>query len=290
MAPRHMPPGFMLYHDHVMSAARLTDAEFGRLIRALAVYSETEIVPELQEPEIYLFDLFRAVVDTNKAKYLDRCETNSKNSRSGLKGSKTEKEAELQASPGTEDPIDPSTADNDRQRSSANGSQSPLNKNINKNKNKKQTIKQCPPYSPPGGTPPGDTDGFETFFDAYPLHVSKQDALKAWNQLNPDSALRHVILSAIEKQKQCDQWNREGGRFIPNPANWLRGHRWEDEPQQTQSRASPHRNPQGDFSQRDYHDSQEESLTDTLNRQEQARAKKSSEPIIPAAEAPKAGI
>ena len=167
----HKLPGFMLYHDHVKSAARLTDAEFGRLVRALAAYSETETVPDLQGPEIYLFDLFRAVVDTNRAKYLDRCKTNSQNSRSGRKGSKTEKEAEPRPSPDNEGPLDPPAADddppaspdsedpiqpatvNDRQRSSANGSQSPLNKNINinKNKNKKQTIKQCPPYSPPGG-------------------------------------------------------------------------------------------------------------------------------------------
>ena len=162
MAPRHMPPGFMLYHDHVNSAARLTDAEFGRLIRALAVYSETGTVPDLQGPEIYLFDLFRAVVDTNRAKYKARCETNSKNSRSGRKGSNTEKEAELQTSHDTKDPIDPPAADddppaspdseypiqpttvNDRQRSFANGSQSPLNKNKNININKKvQSLNLC---------------------------------------------------------------------------------------------------------------------------------------------------
>ena len=84
-----MAPGFMLYHGHVKSAARLTDAEFGRLIRALTVYSETGIVPELQGPEIYLFDLFRADVDTNQAKYRIRCETNRKNRMHGLKGSKS---------------------------------------------------------------------------------------------------------------------------------------------------------------------------------------------------------
>ena len=115
----HKLPGFMLYHDHVKCAARLTDAEFGRLIRALAVYSEMENVPELHGPEIYLFDLFRAVVDTNKAKYRTRCETNSKNSKGGRKGSKAEKEAESQASPDTEAPILPMT-DDDHQPSSNN--------------------------------------------------------------------------------------------------------------------------------------------------------------------------
>ena len=62
----------------------------------------------------------------------------------------------------------------------------------------------------PMGTPPGDTDGFELFFSAYPLHVSKQDTQRVWNQLNPDPALRETILSAIEKEKRCDQWSRDG--------------------------------------------------------------------------------
>ena len=125
-----MVPGFMLYHSHVNSAARLTDAEFGRLIRALAVYSEKGIAPELPGPEIYLFDLFRVDVDTNKAKYQTRCETNRENSKGGRKRSKSEKEAEPQASPDNEDPnpIQPRTTDNDRQRSSTTVPQSPLNK------------------------------------------------------------------------------------------------------------------------------------------------------------------
>ena len=319
----HMPPGFMLYHDHVNSAARLTDAEFGRLIRALAAYSETENVPELQGPEVYLFDLFRAVVDTNKAKYRERCETNRKNCKGGRKGAKSEKEAKPQAAPDTEVPMSP-TMDNDRQRSFTTGHQRALN--INKNINKKINIKECPPYSPPKGTPPGDTgrqrdretgdgsvspfiprkgdaelslclpgpspvsSGFEKFYAAYPLQVAKQDALKAWNRLNPDPALREVILAAIERQKQCDQWNREGGRFIPNPANWLRGCRWEDDLRKTQPQASAQRNSMADFSQRDYHDSQEESLTELLDRMEKAMAEQSTGSIIPAGEAPKPGL
>ena len=39
------------------------------------------------------------------------------------------------------------------------------------------------------------------------------------------------ILTAIEKQKQTAQWQEDGGRFVPYPATWLNGHRWEDEVQ-----------------------------------------------------------
>ena len=38
-----------------------------------------------------------------------------------------------------------------------------------------------------------------------------------------------AILAGIEKQKQSAQWTKDGGQFIPHPATWLNGCRWEDE-------------------------------------------------------------
>ncbi len=35
--------------------------------------------------------------------------------------------------------------------------------------------------------------------------------------------------TAIEVQKQSEQWTKDNGRFIPNPATWLNQGRWEDE-------------------------------------------------------------
>jgi hypothetical protein len=37
------------------------------------------------------------------------------------------------------------------------------------------------------------------------------------------------MLSAIDLQKRSDQWRREGGQYIPNPATWLSQGRWDDE-------------------------------------------------------------
>ena len=37
------------------------------------------------------------------------------------------------------------------------------------------------------------------------------------------------MTAAIAKQKLSDQWTKEGGQFIPHPATWLNGKRWEDE-------------------------------------------------------------
>ena len=70
---------------------------------------------------------------------------------------------------------------------------------------------------------------FDRFWKAYPRKTAKQDAAKAFARLNPDEALMTVILGAVEKQKQSDQWTRDGGQYIPHPATWLNGRRWEDE-------------------------------------------------------------
>ena len=37
------------------------------------------------------------------------------------------------------------------------------------------------------------------------------------------------MLAALERQRASDQWRKEGGRFIPLPATWINGRRWEDE-------------------------------------------------------------
>lgn len=71
------------------------------------------------------------------------------------------------------------------------------------------------------------TDAFDTFWEAYPRHEAKKDARKAWGQVNPSEETLGKILAALEWQKQCDQWLRG---YIPLPATYLRGERWEDEP------------------------------------------------------------
>ena len=70
---------------------------------------------------------------------------------------------------------------------------------------------------------------FDVFWAAYPRHTNKQAALKAWIALNPDEELQKTILAAIERQKKSAQWARDGGQYIPHPATWLHGQRWEDE-------------------------------------------------------------
>lgn len=76
-------------------------------------------------------------------------------------------------------------------------------------------------------------DDFDVFWANYPKKVAKAEARKAWARLKPTEPLVHEIIGALAWQRRRDDWIRDGGKFIPHPATWLRGARWEDEPTET---------------------------------------------------------
>ena len=87
--------------------------------------------------------------------------------------------------------------------------------------------KDIPPISPKGEKDCSDL--FNRFWAAYPKHIAKQSAVKAFEKLKPDEKLLEAMLKAIEMQKESKQWEKDGGAFIPYPATWLNQRRWEDE-------------------------------------------------------------
>lgn len=67
---------------------------------------------------------------------------------------------------------------------------------------------------------------FDRFWEAYPRKVGKVKAQAAFQKVTvPVDSL----LAAIAEQKKSPQWQKDNGQFIPHPATWLNGHRWEDE-------------------------------------------------------------
>lgn len=74
----------------------------------------------------------------------------------------------------------------------------------------------------------GGGEGFEEFWRTYPKKANKGDARKAWASLNPDEVLRRRILLAVAAHRARADWCKEDGKYIPYPASWLRGERWED--------------------------------------------------------------
>ncbi len=69
-------------------------------------------------------------------------------------------------------------------------------------------------------------DDFSRFWKAYPRKVGKGAAQKAWNKAKVTFA---DVEGAIEAQRKSEQWQKDGGQYIPHPATWLNQQRWEDE-------------------------------------------------------------
>lgn len=74
-------------------------------------------------------------------------------------------------------------------------------------------------------TPP---DGFAEFWTAYPRKVGKGEAEKQWRKAKGIDL--QAVLKAIERARATEQWQKNGGQFIPHPSTWLSQRRWEDEP------------------------------------------------------------
>lgn len=70
---------FCAYHDMLGAMRKLSDAECGRLFRALLAYSSGEKSINLQGREELLFDVFSQQIDRDAKRYEDRCNKNRDN-------------------------------------------------------------------------------------------------------------------------------------------------------------------------------------------------------------------
>ncbi|MCI9348570.1 MAG: hypothetical protein HFF83_04990 [Oscillibacter sp.] len=100
-------------------------------------------------------------------------------------------------------------------------------KSENANKDKEESKEDISPL-----TPQGADKLFDQFWSAYPKKKGKEQARKAWKKLAPDKDLCRQMAAALKWQKQSQEWRKDGGQFIPYPASWLNGRRWEDVPDQ----------------------------------------------------------
>ena len=96
-----------------------------------------------------------------------------------------------------------------------------VNENVfeNVNEKRKRVSAQC-------GA--GVDDTFDQFWSVYPRKVGKKDAVKVWNQIRPNPDLTNQIVQGVERWKSSEQWTKDDGRFIPYPATFLRGERWNE--------------------------------------------------------------
>ena len=97
----------------------------------------------------------------------------------------------------------------------------PVNVNENENGNDNENEKRA-------HSGRGAADGFDRFWASYPRRVGKKDAVAVWKKIDPDDALVDRIVAGVERWKRSEQWTKDEGRFIPYPATFLLGERWNE--------------------------------------------------------------
>ena len=68
---------------------------------------------------------------------------------------------------------------------------------------------------------------FQTWYTIYPRKEAKKDAQKAWNGLSDAQQLAAIIGIAAWRKVLLDRC-QGNVHYIPLPASWIRGERWED--------------------------------------------------------------
>jgi|GEM_PF-6662128 len=68
---------------------------------------------------------------------------------------------------------------------------------------------------------------FADFYALYPRHIARKDAEKAWRQVIKEGIQPATILDGL--RRQLPVMAAKDKQFLPYPATWLRGWRWEDE-------------------------------------------------------------
>lgn len=76
--------GFICHDDYLQKTAKLTNAEVGRLFRALMRYHATGVADEIDGRESIAFDFIREDIDRTEAAYKVKCEKNRNNRLSAL--------------------------------------------------------------------------------------------------------------------------------------------------------------------------------------------------------------
>jgi hypothetical protein len=211
--------GFVLYYDYRQHLALLTDEERGQLLTALLDYGEHGKEPKLDGAAQMAFSFIRAQMDRDEAKYIETCRKRSEAGRQG--GRPKAKESDEKQTEAKK-----ANAFSEKQNK-AKKADTETDTETDTDTDTDTDIK-IPP-SPPRGTAAQDRR-FAEFWQLYPKKVGKASCLKAWQKLKPDAELFEHIMNALSRQKASEQWQREGGRFIPNPLTWLNQGRWDDEP------------------------------------------------------------
>ena len=215
---------FQAYHSILEAMEQLDDAERGRLFTALLIYSETGEAPELSGNERFVFPALRGQIDRDVEAYAEKCRKLAMNSRQRQKGlveteTPNENHAEQNESIDSNcNQLIKNEINCVQGKGEGKGDGEGKGEEEGKGKGKKGVT---PPISPPYG--------FLEFWEAYPRKQAKVDAVKAWKKLSPSPDLVTRIIASVQHACDSPAWRKDGGQFIPYPATYINGRRWEDE-------------------------------------------------------------
>ncbi len=198
----------VLFPEVYTNAVKMTDAQFGALMRAVFAYRFEGSVYEGDDLAVDVS--FRAVAGQID-RYAEVCGTNRNNASGEAECSEIQGNSEECTEGQRNHPPNPIP----------NPIPSPI---------------PNPHTENTAGKPPVVNGSFEKFWSAYPKKVGKQAAKKAFDRVKVPV---ETLLSAVKRQKCSAQWSRDNGQYIPNPATWLNQGRWDDE-------LEPEKAPQGD--------------------------------------------
>lgn len=193
------------FFDWIEQTEALEDDERGRLFVAILEYARSGIAPDLAGRESILFPVFKSQVDRD-------LENSTAYAENGKKGGKTKNLSQTEPKLTKPNQSEPKRPNKEKEEDKE------------KDNDKDEEITAA---SPPTRAKSSD---FDLFWQAYPKKVGKEAARKAFSRVK---APLESLLTAIERQKCGNQWTKENGRFVPNPATWLNQGRWEDEVAQT---------------------------------------------------------
>lgn len=222
---------FILYTSYLDTLEKLPVEEVGKVMLAIMHYTKDGTIPKLEPLANLCFTFIKSQLDRDKEKYENIKKKRAENGKKGgqkraenLATKQAEQANQANATFAKQNQAKPSKSSKTKHNVYDND-----NVNVNDNVNDNvinNVIDNIPPLSPNGGE---RAQMFKKFYSSYPKHKGKQEALKAFEKLNPNGDLFKEIMAALEKQKQSDEWQRENGRFIPMPSTWLNDKRWEDE-------------------------------------------------------------
>ena len=189
-SPTYIP----FFLDDLDALEPLCEEERGRLFTALLQYGKTGELAELSGNEKFLFPMFKGRIDRFYKSYQETCERNKNNIKKRYTKSTTVYGgSERTRSLPSEEEEEAETESKSEAKSNPNTSRA---------------------------------SAFDAFWSAYPKKTGKEAAKKSFARAKADIG---TMLSALEVQKQSEQWTKNNGQFIPNPTTWLNQGRWEDE-------------------------------------------------------------